>query len=165
MVVGRERDLVGAAGAVCGGVCAGEKLWKKLGIKPEAMMGHSVGEYVAACVAGVFTLEEGLKLVAVRGRLMQEAPRGVMISVEMPERGAEELLKAVGVGKGVSVAVVNGPKLSVLSGPEEMVERLEKELRNRGVNNQRLETSHAFHSGMMEGAVDRFVEEVKKVRS
>ena len=85
---------------------------------------------MAACLAGVFTLEEGLKLVAVRGRLMQEAPRGVMISVEMPERGAEELLKAVGGGQGSeSVAVVNGPKLSVLSGPEEMVERLEKELR------------------------------------
>lgn len=140
------------------------KLWKSWGIEPKGMMGHSIGEYVAACLAGVFTLEEGLKMVAVRGRMMQEAPGGLMISVELAEREAEGLLKEVGMDNGVSVAAVNGPKLSVLSGPRQMVEQLEQELRNRRVNYQRLETSHAFHSGVMDGVVDRFVEEVKKVK-
>jgi amino acid adenylation domain-containing protein len=140
------------------------KLWKSWGIEPEAMMGHSIGEYVAACLAGVFTVEEGLKLVAARGRLMQEAPAGLMISVELSGVEAEELLKEAELEKEVSVAAVNGPKSSVLSGPAEMVEKLEKELGNRGLDCQRLETSHAAHSGMMDGVVERFVEEVRKVK-
>jgi acyl transferase domain-containing protein/acyl carrier protein len=140
------------------------KLWKSWGIQPEAMIGHSIGEYVAACLAGVFTVEEALKLVVLRGRLMQEAPSGVMISVGLSEAEAEKLLSEVGLEKEVSVAVVNGPKLSVLSGPLEMVEQLEKELGNRGLSSQRLATSHAFHSPMMDGVVERFIHEVRKVK-
>jgi acyl transferase domain-containing protein/acyl carrier protein len=140
------------------------KLWGSWGIEPEAMLGHSIGEYVAACLAGVFTVEEGLKLVAERGRLMQGVGAGLMISVELSEGRAREMLVAAGLGGVVSVAAVNGPELSVLSGPMAELAELELELERRGVSHQRLETSHAFHSGMMEGVVERFVEAVKRVR-
>jgi acyl transferase domain-containing protein len=138
------------------------KLWNSWGIEPEAMIGHSLGEYVAACLAGVFTLEVGLKLVAARGKLMQEAPAGLMTSVELSGEEARKLLKEVGLEE-VNVAAVNGPKATVLSGPTGLVMKLEKELENRGLNCQRLETSHAAHSGMMDEVVGQFVEKVKAV--
>jgi acyl transferase domain-containing protein len=140
------------------------KLWKSWGIEPDAMMGHSIGEYTAACLAGVFTLEEGLKLVAARGRLMQKAPVGLMISVELSGTEAGEFLKTAGLEEAVSLAAVNGPKSTVLSGPVELVEKLEKDLQNRGLDCQRVDTSHAAHSCMMEEVAARFVEEVRKVK-
>jgi amino acid adenylation domain-containing protein len=140
------------------------KLWKSWGIEPQGMIGHSIGEYIAACLAGVFTVEEGLKLVALRGRLMQAVPPGTMISVGFSEVEAQTFLQEAGAERCVSVAAVNGPKLSVLSGPAEAVEKLKVALTAAGVAYQLIETSHAFHSGMLDGVVDRFVEEVRKVK-
>jgi acyl transferase domain-containing protein len=123
------------------------------------MLGHSIGEYVAACVAGVMTLEEALEVVAARGKLMQGLPRSGMMAVEM---GEEELGWAE--EKGVSIAAVNGPGLCVLSGLEEEMEWVEEELKRKGVNYKRLKTSHGFHSRVVEPVMGAFLEEMKKVK-
>ncbi len=117
------------------------------GLRPDCLIGHSVGEYVAATVAGVFTAEDGMRLLAERGRLMAALPRGAMLSVELP---AEEL--AAELGEGLDLAAENAPRLSVASGPLPAIERLEARLRSRGVGQRRLVTSHAFHSFMVEPA-------------
>src|SRR5439155_1416134 len=127
------------------------QLWRSWGVEPEGMAGHSVGEYVAATVAGVLELEEALEVVSERGRLMQEAEAGAMLSVPLEEGEVRRL-----VGEGLWIAAVNGPGLTVISGREECVRELQKELRNRGVEGRRLETSHAFHSGMMDGVLEEF---------
>ncbi|HEX2925217.1 MAG TPA: type I polyketide synthase, partial [Ruminiclostridium sp.] len=135
------------------------KLWMEWGIMPEAMIGHSLGEYVAACLAGVFTLEEGLGLIACRGRLMQSLPGGSMLSVMLPLEEVRTLVK----DRNLSVATVNGPTLCVVSGTNEDVELLAAELEEKGVGIRRLHTSHAFHSKMMEPILDEFIKEIGKV--
>ena len=135
------------------------ELWKSWGVEPEAMLGHSVGEYTAACVAGVMSREEVLAVVAARGRLMQKMPRGGMVAVASGEKElswAEE--------KGFSIAAVNAPGMSVLAGRVEEIEELERELQVRGVEYKRLKTSHAFHSRLVEPMMGEFLEEMKKVR-
>jgi acyl transferase domain-containing protein/NAD(P)-dependent dehydrogenase (short-subunit alcohol dehydrogenase family)/acyl carrier protein len=134
------------------------RLWMDWGIIPDAMLGHSVGEYVAACLAGVLSVEDALGLVVERGRLMQSLPPGAMLSVHLSESEAAEF-----VGNGLSLAAINGPALCVLSGPIEDVEWLEAELTRRSVQHQRLHTSHAFHSAMMDPIVDAFVDFVGRV--
>jgi len=124
------------------------KLWQSWGIEPAALIGHSVGEYVAATLAGVFSLEDALGLVAARARLVQEQPRGVMLAVRLSEAEAAEYLR-----DGVSLAAVNGPSLCVLSGSEEAVQPVEDKLIAASVAAKRLETSHAFHSAMMEAVI------------
>jgi len=131
------------------------KLWMAWGVYPEAMIGHSIGEYVAACLSGVFSLEEALSLVAIRGQLMQKMPQGTMLAVPLPVEKVQSLL-----GKGLSVAAINTPNLCVVSGITEAVDRLEKQL---GVECQRLHTSHAFHSEMMEPVLSSFTEAAKKI--
>ncbi|GAB4192313.1 MAG: hypothetical protein OHK0022_06400 [Roseiflexaceae bacterium] len=133
--------------------------WMAWGVTPQAMLGHSIGEYVAACLAEVFTLEDGLALVAARGRLMQRLPPGAMLSVAAPEALVEPLL-----GTRLSVAAVNGPALCVVSGPLEAVETLRAELAGRGIECRRLHTSHAFHSRMMEPMLKAFGEELARVK-
>src|SRR5881396_1072665 len=127
------------------------ELWRSWGIEPEGMAGHSIGEYVAATVAGVLKLEEALEVVAERGRLMQQAECGAMLSVPLEEGEVRGL-----VGEGLWIAAVNGPGLTVVSGREERVAELQERLRERGVEGRRLETSHAFHSGMMDGVLEEF---------
>ncbi len=134
------------------------KLWMSWGITPDAMLGHSVGEYVAACLAGVFTVEEGLALVAARGRMMQSLPAGDMLSVPMSEEDLKPRL-----GPQVSIAAINAPGRSVVSGPKEAIEALSQELKAEKVRCVPLHTSHAFHSGMMEPILQPFIEEVRKV--
>ncbi|MCP4653886.1 MAG: acyltransferase domain-containing protein, partial [bacterium] len=134
------------------------QLWASWGIRPQAMIGHSIGEYVAACLAGVFSLEDALALVATRGRLMQEMPGGAMLSVAAPEATLTPLL-----GEELSLAAVNAPKRCVASGPEEAVAVLAEALAERGVKTRRLHTSHAFHSPMMEPIIERFTEAVGRV--
>ncbi|HEX8145432.1 MAG TPA: amino acid adenylation domain-containing protein [Pyrinomonadaceae bacterium] len=136
------------------------KLWEQWGVRPAAMIGHSIGEFVAACLAGVFTLEEGLKLVARRGRLMQQMPAGSMLAVDAGKEEAETWLE----GKPLSLAAINGPQSCVIAGPTETVEELEQQLRAQGIESRRLHTSHAFHSKMMEPAVESFIKEVEKAR-
>lgn len=123
------------------------RLWISWGVEPEALLGHSVGELVAACLAGVFTLEDALALVALRGRVMQEREPGAMVAVMLAE---EELLPLL--PPEVSLAAVNGPRQTTASGPEEAVAALERELAARGVTCRRLRTSHAFHSPSMDEA-------------
>ncbi|HYO56183.1 SDR family oxidoreductase, partial [Archangium sp.] len=135
------------------------RLWMSMGMEPEAMMGHSLGEYVAACVAGVFSLEDALQLVAYRGQLMQKLPGGAMVSIHLPEKEVRGLL-----GPGVSLAAVNAPSLCVASGPPEAVEELEAELVRRKVEHRRLHTSHAFHSEMMEPVLEAFAERMRGVK-
>ncbi|HEY0781529.1 MAG TPA: acyltransferase domain-containing protein, partial [Thermoanaerobaculia bacterium] len=134
------------------------KLWMSWGVKPAAMLGHSIGEYVAACLAGVMPLEGALALVAVRGRLIQALPAGSMLTVSLPEAEVVPLL-----GRQLSLAAVNAPERCVVSGPSEAVDALAKDLEARGVGCRPLHTSHAFHSAMMEPALAPFLAEVAKV--
>ncbi len=121
-------------------------LWMELGIRPQAMLGHSLGEYVAACMAGVMSLEDALRLVTVRGQLMQNMPPGAMLTVAMPHHRVAELLSN---HKDVALAAVNAEESCVVSGSEEAIVRLETQLVEQGFEPQRLRTSHAFHSPMM----------------
>jgi phthiocerol/phenolphthiocerol synthesis type-I polyketide synthase E len=121
------------------------KLLMEWGIRPRALAGYSLGEYTAACLAGVLSFEDALRLVARRAKLIGRLPEGAMVSVALPEEEARKL--AVGE---ISLATVNGPGLSVLAGPAAAVAALEADLTARGVATRRLPTTHAFHSRMME---------------
>ncbi|HEX4138885.1 MAG TPA: acyltransferase domain-containing protein, partial [Candidatus Methylacidiphilales bacterium] len=134
------------------------KLWISWGIMPQAMIGHSIGEYVAACLAGVFTLEEALRVVANRARLIQEQPRGSMLAVRVPEDELAPLLP-----KELCIAVINSPSLCVVSGPSDAITDFEAELKTQGIPGRRIETSHAFHSAMMEPAVEPLTRVLEKV--
>jgi non-ribosomal peptide synthase protein (TIGR01720 family) len=135
------------------------KLWMSWGVQPKALIGHSIGEFVAACLAGVFTFADAVRLVVARGRLMQQMEPGSMLTVPLPEEEVRKLL----AGRDLSVSAVNGPANCVVSGPTEMIDEFEWELSDRVVACRRLETSHAFHSAMMEPAVAPFIEEVRSV--
>jgi amino acid adenylation domain-containing protein len=134
------------------------KMWAQLGVHPRAMIGHSIGEYVAACLAGVFSLDEGLKLVAARGRLMQELPAGAMLAIALPETRLKSMLN-----ERISLAAINGPSRSVVSGPTQDIDELEESLKNQGTTCRRLRTSHAFHSNMMAPMLERFHEQLRSV--
>jgi amino acid adenylation domain-containing protein len=134
------------------------RLWMEWGVRPAAMIGHSLGEYVAACVAGVFSLEDALALVALRGQLMQSAAPGRMLAVMLPEADALARL-----GSELSLAAVNGAAASVLSGPAAAVEAIERELAASGVGCIPLTTSHAFHSAAMEPILGQFAEAVARI--
>ena len=130
-------------------------LWRSWGIEPDVVMGHSVGEYVAAALAGVFSLEDGLKLMAARGRLMQAAPGdGTMSAVMADERTVREAM-AQSLG-GISVAAVNGPKNTVISGERSRVAALTAQLEARDIACLSLKVSHAFHSPLMEAMLPEF---------
>ncbi|MGW2722339.1 amino acid adenylation domain-containing protein [Streptomyces sp. NPDC001492] len=134
------------------------RLWESWGVRPVAMVGHSLGELVAACVAGVMSLEDSLRLVAVRGRLMQSAPAGVMTAVPLPESEVAALLD------GVDLAAVNGPRECVVAGSADAITVFETRLAGRGIVSKRLRTSHAFHSRLMDTAAAAFEEEAARVR-
>ena len=134
------------------------KLWMAFGIEPTAMIGHSIGEYVAACLAGVFSLEDGLGLVAARGRLMDRMPSGAMLAAPLSEAEAQPFLSS-----GVCLAAVNGPALCVFSGTDAAIEALAAQLASRGLHGRTLHTSHAFHSNMMDPIVRPFVEKVQSL--
>ncbi len=134
------------------------KLWMHWGITPDAMMGHSIGEFAAACLAGVFSLEDAVKLVADRGRMMQELPGGSMLSVRTAEEDVVKKLPA-----GCSIAANNGPKLCVASGPHEAIAKLQAELEKDGITCKLLVTSHAFHSPMMDAMVAPYKKVVESV--
>lgn len=133
-------------------------LWMSWGVHPEAMIGHSIGEYVAACLSGVFSLEDAVELLAVRGRLMQRLPGGGMLAVSLPEETIQSLLE-----DHLSLAATNEPSLCVVSGPTNAVECLESELTKKGVHCRRLHTSHGFHSEMMDPIVEPFAQQVRKI--
>ncbi|MEV0263621.1 thioester reductase domain-containing protein [Streptomyces sp. NPDC050617] len=125
------------------------RLWRSWGIRPGAVLGHSVGEYVAACVAGVFGLEDGLALVTARAALMQRlCEPGAMIAV--PLTAAEAAHEAEADGGPIALAAVNGERECVLSGAADAVDRVAARLAGRGVRARRLRVSHAFHSPLVE---------------
>ncbi|MGH9597625.1 MAG: acyltransferase domain-containing protein, partial [Edaphobacter sp.] len=134
------------------------KLWQEWGIEPRAMAGHSIGEYVAAVLAGVMSRDDALRLVSIRGRMMQAMPRGAMVSARLSEAELQPY-----VSREISIAALNAPKLSVLAGPLEAVEQLEERLTKDGALFRRLRTSHAFHSAMMDPMLTDFEAEVAKV--
>lgn len=136
------------------------RLWMSWGVRPQAMIGHSIGEYVAACVAGVFSLEGALALVAARGHLLQSLPGGAMLAVPLPESELKLLLD----GRRLSIAAVNGPSLCVVSGTHDAVEGFERRLAEMGLNGRKLHTSHAFHSEMVEPVMRQFSELVRQAR-
>lgn len=135
------------------------KLWMHWGITPDAMIGHSIGEFAAACLAGVFSLEDAVKLVANRGRMMQELPGGSMLSVRATEEVVAKRLPA-----GCSIAANNGPQLCVASGPHEAIAKFQAELEKDGITCKLLVTSHAFHSPMMEAIVAPYKKVVESVK-
>ncbi len=139
------------------------QLWMSWGVRPQAMLGHSVGEFVAACLAGVFSLEDALGLIAARGRMMQELPGGGMLSVRLPESEVAGRLQNQLNGR-LSLAAVNSPTLCVVAGPFDALDAFEQQLNRDGVASRRLTTSHAFHSAMMDPIIDPFMAEMAKVR-
>ncbi|MEA5621855.1 type I polyketide synthase [Nostoc sp. UHCC 0251] len=135
------------------------QLWISWGISPQAMIGHSIGEYVAACLAGVMSLEDALTLVAVRGRLMQEMPVGAMLSVSASAAEVKTFLN-----EDLALAASNAPSLCVVSGSYDAIDKIAEKLTVKGIECRSLHTSHAFHSQMMEPMLEPFIAELKKVK-
>ena len=129
------------------------QVWLAWGIDPKYVMGHSIGEFAAACVAGVFSLEDGLKMIAERGRAMEELPGGSMMSVRLPGKTVEPMLWG-----DMAIGSYNGPELCVVAGPDVQVADLQKQLEADEVVCRHLYTSHAFHSPMMDEIVKPFEE-------
>lgn len=127
-------------------------LFRSWGIEPQMLAGHSIGEFVAACLAGVFSLQDALKLVVARGRLMQQMPPGAMLAVPLSEFELEPFLNAE-----LALAAVNSPSRCVVSGTVTAISTLAQQLEIEGIKGHRLQTSHAFHSPMMESAREAFL--------
>jgi acyl transferase domain-containing protein/acyl carrier protein len=135
------------------------QMWMSFGVLPDAMIGHSIGEYAAACIAGVFSLEDALRLVAARGSIMQKMPAGSMLAASLPVSEAKKH-----VNGRISLAAANSPSLCTLSGPADAIAALKEKLEASGVECRALHTSHAFHSSMMDGALKLFSEAVRGVK-
>ena len=127
------------------------QFWMSIGIQPQALIGHSLGEYVAACLAGVFTLPDALALVTERGRLMEELRGGSMLSVGLSEAQAQQLLN-----NELTIAAVNGPALCTIAGPEQAIEQLAQQLTTQGIDSQRVRIAVASHSPLVTPILDRF---------
>ncbi|WAN70236.1 type I polyketide synthase [Moorena producens JHB] len=138
------------------------KLWESWGIKANVVMGHSVGEYVAACVAGVFSLEDGLKLIAMRGQLMQQLPSGgQMVSVMASESQVIEAIEEY--SSQVTIAGINASESIVISGNSGAITTICDILKNMGIKTKQLQVSHAFHSPLMEPMLTEFEAVAKQV--
>ncbi|MFC4149517.1 non-ribosomal peptide synthetase/type I polyketide synthase [Micromonospora mangrovi] len=128
------------------------------GVTPDLMVGHSLGEYVAACLAGVFSLADALRLVTARGALVERTPAGAMLAVSLPEATVTGLLT-----DGLSLAAVNAPELCVLSGTEEAVEQLRRRLTDDGVECRPLRVSRGYHSALLDPVLDEFAAHARQV--
>ncbi len=135
------------------------QLWISWGIRPVAMIGYSIGEYVAATLAGVMSLEDALTLVAKRAQMIHELPGGAMLAVPLSEQDVRPLLN-----ENLSLSAINGQNLCVIAGATDAVDELERQLNERGLACRRLQTSHAFHSYMMEPMTASFTQLVKTVK-
>ena len=124
-------------------------LWRSLGVEPAAMLGHSIGEFVAAVLAGVMRLEDALQVVAARGALMQQLPEGAMLAVRLTEPELSACLPP-----DLSIAAVNAEAACVVAGPHSAIDAFETDLNARGIHCRRLRTSHAFHSAMVDPVVE-----------
>ncbi|SDN01108.1 amino acid adenylation domain-containing protein [Daejeonella rubra] len=134
------------------------KLWMSWGIRPAALCGHSIGEFAAAHLAGIFSLEDALKLVSERARLVDELPGGSMLAIKAKTSVLESLLPG-----GLSLAAINSPDLCVVSGPYQEIETFSKAMLEKGLPNRIIQTSHAFHSAMMDGMKEKYQAVVESV--
>ena len=134
------------------------RVLQSYGFAPDALIGHSVGEYVAAALAGVMTLEDALKAVALRGKLVYDLPEGAMLAVLLSE---DELIKVLPAE--LDIAVINSPELVVVSGTTTDIELFAAQLKKKRIVSKKLPTSHAFHSRMMVPCLDQFREFFKEV--
>lgn len=135
------------------------RLWMDLGLEPQAIVGHSMGEYVAACLAGVLSLEDSLRLIVRRTQLVNPLPPAGMLAVTLPEAELQALLPG-----DVSIALVNGPSLCVVAGPQPAIDDLSRALAASGHLFRTVQNTHAFHSRLLDPIVDAFEAEVRKVR-
>lgn len=135
------------------------RMMMSYGLKPQYMIGHSIGEYTAACISGVWSFEDALRLVAKRGELMNALPDGEMVGVSINEELAGQYLS-----HGVSIAAINGPEQVVLSGDRESMRRLIDDVERQNIPFVKLHTSHAFHSGMQDPVMAPFWSELEKVK-
>jgi acyl transferase domain-containing protein len=135
------------------------KLWMEWGIQPRSMIGHSVGELVAACLAGVMPLDSALALIAERGRLMQSMPTGSMLAIPLPEA---EVIQLLGNGS-LDIAAVNAVQLCVVSGPAAAIQRLATDLARKNIEASLLHTSHAFHSAMMDPVIEQLTAAIRSI--
>jgi len=132
---------------------ANAKLWQSYGVVPSALVGHSIGEYAAAVIANVFTLEDATRAVVERGRLMWSMPAGKMAVVPLSVDEVRELIRDE---PEIELATFNCPELNVIAGPEEALTRLIEVQQSRDVTVRLLHTSHAFHTRMMDGVLEPF---------
>ena len=131
------------------------QLWQSWGIKPDGVLGHSVGEYVSACVAGVYSLEDGIKLIAERGRLMQSLPqKGAMAAIFAPIETVKSVISPY--GDQVEIATINSSENIVISGDKEAINQIKADLESQSLEVRLLQVSHAFHSGMMQPILAEF---------
>ncbi|MBE9049171.1 alpha/beta fold hydrolase [Nostocales cyanobacterium LEGE 11386] len=138
------------------------KLWQSWGIEPSAVMGHSVGEYVAACVAGVFSLEDALKLIATRGSFIQALPQnGAMVSVVADIQQVKQAIRPY--GHKISLAAINGAESIVISGERQAINKVVTDLNTQGIKTKQLVVSHAFHSPLMEPILEEFLQIASQV--
>jgi len=135
------------------------KLWQSLGITPSAIVGHSMGEYVAACLAGVLSLEDALRLIAARAKLVHDLPEGAMLAVTLSEKELLPLLDG-----DLSISLINGPALCVVAGPPTAVAELERLLNRKHIISRHVQNGHAFHSRMLSPIVSALEQEVRKVQ-
>jgi acyl transferase domain-containing protein/NADPH:quinone reductase-like Zn-dependent oxidoreductase/NADP-dependent 3-hydroxy acid dehydrogenase YdfG len=145
------------------------EVWRSWGVVPQVVLGHSLGEYIAATVAGVMTPEEGMRLVAARGHMTEElAEPGGMLAVILPDRTGQEAIRELlddsSLSGELSMAAVNGPDRVVLSGHLLAIEMLEEQLRQNGIRHKRLRTTHGFHSAALDAMLDQFEAEAGRVR-
>lgn len=141
------------------------ELWKSWGVKASCVMGHSLGEYVAAVVAGVFSLEVGLEIVIKRGRLMQALPsKGKMLSAIISAADARDMMNRLSVSTEVSLAAVNTPTSVVFSGSDSAIGRIIEELDKLSMDYKLLDVSHAFHSHLMDPMLDEFADLMQNVK-
>ena len=139
------------------------QLWLAWGIKPDVVLGHSLGEYVAACIAGVFSLEDALRLVAERGRLMQTTAAGGMAAVMADETRVSAAIRACGVGNRVAIAAINGPDHVVVAGEPQAVATVCGILEAQAIKTRALNVSHAFHSSLMEPILAPFEQVAREI--
>lgn len=133
------------------------RLWMYWGLRPKALIGYSLGEFTAACVAEVFSLQDALKIVSARAKLIQSLPAGAMLALPLPKQDVECF-----TGDDLCVAAVNGPSLTVLSGSVAMIEQIQARLKSDGVDTRRVQTSHALHSRFMAAIAESFTEVVRQ---
>jgi acyl transferase domain-containing protein/SAM-dependent methyltransferase len=137
------------------------ELWRSWGVEPTFVVGHSAGEFAAACVAGVFDLEDGLKLIAERGRLMQSLPPGGRMVAIFAEY--EQVKAAISSSSSVSVAALNGPEITVISGGANQVETIVQRLLTAGIKSKDMLAPHAFHSSLVDPVLNEFEEFAAKI--